>query len=235
MTHDDLASPENIRTLIHKWYTDVWDLRREASVDELMAPECCVSVEGENRALDREGFKAYRRAFLQAVPDLRVEMSILAVEDGTAITSFRVRGTHSGAGLGIPPSNGPVDFTGLTRFHLKDGRIVGGADVWNRGEVIASLMQVRMRQICAAAGLTMRESQVALMMGERFTHIEIARQLRISPNTARRHCENVLRKLALSSRHDVGAALGRIPGTAIPGHAEDLRLQTSEDILRGQA
>jgi steroid delta-isomerase-like uncharacterized protein len=223
MSTAELNSADHIRQLVNRWYEEVWTKRRDATIDEMMAPECRVNVEGESRQLNKDEYKAYRRAFLSAVPDLRVDMSIIAIEGTTAITSFRATGTHTGGGLGIPPSNGPVDFSGLTRFHFKDGLIVGGADSWNRGEFIASLMQVRMDQICTAAGLTLRESQVALMMAERFTHLEIAEQLKISPNTARRHCEHVLRKLGLSSRHDVGAALGRIAGARIPGHAEDLK------------
>lgn len=216
----DIKSQDRIRFLVHRWFEDVWRVRREASIDEMMAPECRVRVEGVDVPLDSSAFKQYRAAFLNAVPNLGVEMSIIAVEGTTAITSWRLSGTHTGPGLGIPASNGPVHVTGMTRFHFRNDLIVAGADSWNRGEMIASLMQIRMEQICAAADLTMRESQVALLMADRLTHTEIAAQLNIAPNTARRHCEQVLRKLQLRSRRQVGPALGRIFGAEIPGHGE---------------
>lgn len=211
---------------MERWYQEVWVAGRATTIiDELMTPECRIHVEGVPGEIDRTAFKAYRAQVLMAIPDLRMEKTILAIENGTVVISWRALGTHTGEGLGIPPSNGKVDFSGLSRFHFRNGLIVGGADAWNRGEVIASLMQVRTRERCTSARLSPREAQVALLMAERFTHQEIALQLRISPNTARRHCEQVLRKLGLHSRHDVGEALGKVPGAGIFEHRLPIKAQ----------
>jgi DNA-binding CsgD family transcriptional regulator len=59
-------------------------------------------------------------------------------------------------------------------------------------------------------------------MAERLTHTEIAAELRIKPNTARRHCEKVLMKLGVSRRQDVSRALGGIPGSVLIRHGSDL-------------
>lgn len=55
--------------------------------------------------------------------------------------------------------------------------------------------------------LTPRESEVARLMADRLSSCEIARRLRISVHTARRHGERVLAKLEVHSRNDVRAAL----------------------------
>ena len=136
--------------------------------------------------------------------------------------TWRVTGTHTGPGLGIPPSGKRVDVNGFSLFEYRDGLIVRGVDRWNRGEMIAILMQVRMSELRSAKGLTDREAQVALMMADRMTHPEIAEALHISPNTARRHCERVLAKLGISRRQDVAKALGKIPGTVLARQGEDL-------------
>jgi DNA-binding CsgD family transcriptional regulator len=56
--------------------------------------------------------------------------------------------------------------------------------------------------------LTRKESHVALLLAQRRSNAEIAETLRISPHTARRHTENVMLKLNVSSRYSVEAALG---------------------------
>jgi DNA-binding CsgD family transcriptional regulator len=56
-------------------------------------------------------------------------------------------------------------------------------------------------------GLTVRQAQVAVLMAARRTHKEIASQLAIRPNTARRHCEQVLLRLGVHSRDDVARLL----------------------------
>jgi DNA-binding CsgD family transcriptional regulator len=59
----------------------------------------------------------------------------------------------------------------------------------------------------AAAGLSDREAVVAMCLVDGHSNKEIARRLAISPHTARRHTERVLRKLGVSSRASVARAL----------------------------
>jgi DNA-binding CsgD family transcriptional regulator len=59
----------------------------------------------------------------------------------------------------------------------------------------------------AAAGLSDREATVAMCLVDGLSNKEIARRLSISPHTARRHTESVLRKLGISSRASVARAL----------------------------
>lgn len=221
---------DNMRSLDYKklvlrWSNEVWNKRNEAFIDEMMAPSCRVQVEGADGELSRDAFKEYRRAFLQAVPDLCVEILSITTEGESSMQHWRATGTHLGHGLGIPPSGRRVDFTGMSSYQFDGGQIVRGFDRWNRGEVIASLMQVRMDELQSQVGFTKREAQVALLMAERFTHAEIAAQLQIKPNTARRHCERVLTKLGVSRRQDVAQALGKIPGSVLSRHGDDLKQQ----------
>lgn len=56
-------------------------------------------------------------------------------------------------------------------------------------------------------GLTAREAEVALMLAERKSNKEIARELLVTEHTARRHTERVLQKLGINSRTDVRVRL----------------------------
>lgn len=219
--------PLDTRALVVKWNTEVWNLRREATIDVMMHPDCVLEVEGADGTITRDQFRDYRNAFLSAIPDMHVHQLGITVDGDTAVLSWRVTGTHLGSGLGVPPSHRPVLFTGMSYFEFRDGLIVRGYDRWNRGEFIASLMQVRMDELRQAIGLTPREAQVALMMAERLTSPEIARQLGIADATARRHAERVLRKLHIGSRTEVAAAIGKIPASVLDRHGSDLTSSSS--------
>ena len=62
----------------------------------------------------------------------------------------------------------------------------------------------------AAAGLSDREAVVAICLVDGLSNKEIAERLSISPHTARRHTENVLKKLGISSRAGVARALREV-------------------------
>jgi len=62
-------------------------------------------------------------------------------------------------------------------------------------------------ELAAAAGLTERESVVAMLLVDGLCNKEIAQRLSISPHTTRRHTESILRKLGISNRTSVARAL----------------------------
>ena len=53
------------------------------------------------------------------------------------------------------------------------------------------------------ARLTVREREVVHLLGRRRSNREIAELIGVSPSTAKRHTENILQKLGLTSRQDV--------------------------------
>ena len=58
-------------------------------------------------------------------------------------------------------------------------------------------------------GMTPREVEVALLLSEGLSNNALARQLGISPHTARHHTQRVLGKLGVHSRAEAGARLRR--------------------------
>ena len=75
-------------------------------------------------------------------------------------------------------------------------------------EVVSRLMTKRARSGLLAA-LTPREREVAVLISDGLTNSELARRLYISPKTAAVHVSNILRKLGVSSRTEVGDLVGR--------------------------
>ncbi|RSM70090.1 LuxR family transcriptional regulator [Actinoplanes sp. ATCC 53533] len=88
-----------------------------------------------------------------------------------------------------------------------------------RGWRVAQLAQVRARlgmapadappAVTGPAALTPREREVAVLISDGLTNAELARRLYISPKTAAIHVSNILRKLGVSSRTEVGDLVGR--------------------------
>ncbi|WP_436533175.1 ATP-binding protein [Actinoplanes sp. HUAS TT8] len=84
---------------------------------------------------------------------------------------------------------------------------------------VAQLDQVRARlglapadagpAVTGTAALTPREREVAVLISDGLTNTELARRLYISPKTAAVHVSNILRKLGVSSRTEVGELVAR--------------------------
>lgn len=220
--------PDDVRALAVRWFQEIWNRQREATIDELCSEDLEGYMEGAPGPVGKEEFRAYFHAMTRAISDLRVEVRQTSVDGHKTVVAWHLTGTHTGPGLGVPPSGRPVSIHGLTLFEWKDGQVVRGQDRWNRGEFIQSLMQVPMGELRRRFDLTERQAQVALLMADRRTYKEIARELDIRPNTARRHSSMVLRKLGIHRREDVARVIANGHGTGngsgpIPDHGSDLK------------
>lgn len=199
---------QDARHLARRWFEEVWNRQREATLDELCSDDFQATVTGLAQPAGKEDFRRHFRSLTRALPDLQVEALEVHGENGTAVVRFRMTGTHTGPGLGVPPSGRSVRFEGISWMVWRDGKLVRGEDRWNRGEVLAQLTRVGVPDLRRRHDLTRREAQVALLMAERLRYKEIARELGIRPNTVRRHSTMVLRKLGVHRREDVASQIG---------------------------
>ena len=79
-----------------------------------------------------------------------------------------------------------------------------------QAQAVRSRLGISTEDLSAAGGnlaLTPREREVARFIAEGLTNAELARRLYISPRTAAVHVSSILRKLGVSSRTEVAAAL----------------------------
>jgi DNA-binding CsgD family transcriptional regulator len=100
--------------------------------------------------------------------------------------------------------HGPLGATTQWSIHL----VSPGGD---RTFALIDFDEPRARADAAAIrerfGLSARQAEVAVLMARRRTYKEIAHALGIRPNTARRHCEQVLARLGVHSRDEVEGRL----------------------------
>jgi steroid delta-isomerase-like uncharacterized protein len=116
---------------IHRWFEEVWNNKREDVIDEMFAEDGVANglndAEG-NPLRGPEGFKVLHRAFVSAYPDLRITVEDTVVQGNKIAARCRVTGSHAGEGIGVAPTNQPIEFTGMTIVEVKDGKIV---EAWN--------------------------------------------------------------------------------------------------------
>jgi len=124
--------------LARRWFNDVWNDRREATIHELLHPDAIGHLEGVD-VRGVEEFLQMRAALLEAFPDMRVNVESTIAEGDDVVLRWTASGTHRGAGLGFDATHRPVAFRGITWLRFANGQLVEGWDSWNQGGLIASL------------------------------------------------------------------------------------------------
>jgi steroid delta-isomerase-like uncharacterized protein len=120
--------------IARKFYDDVWNKRREAAIDEAIAPGLIGKMEGQDVSSAAE-FKAQWRELTGAFPDLRITVDDVMAEGDKVAVRWQVTGTHTGVFGGLPSTDQKMTARGITWLEFRDGRIVRGWDSWNLGAV----------------------------------------------------------------------------------------------------
>ena len=133
----EFGSDESNRERAIRWFREVWNERRTETIDELFGPKAIGHTENGDQGPTE--FKTGREGLLNAFPDFQVEIEDTAADGDHVVVRWRARGTHLGAGLGMPATNRSVDFRGMTWLTFKNGVIIEGWDSWNLGRLLESL------------------------------------------------------------------------------------------------
>jgi predicted ester cyclase len=127
--------------LIHRWFEEVWNQKREEAIREMMHRDARVhgiaDIAAEQRGPD--AFIPFWRKFTAAFPDLKITVLDTVAEGEKVAARCLVNGNHTGAGLGIAPTNSPIEFTGICILHERDGKVFEG---WNNFDFLALFQQL---------------------------------------------------------------------------------------------
>jgi predicted ester cyclase len=133
---------EKYETLLHRWFEEVWNKGREEAIDEMFAEDGIAhglnDSEG-NPIRGCEGFKAFQRNFRKAFPNLKITIEETVSEGDKIAAVCKVTAIHEGEGIGVAPTNQPIDFTDLTIVKIKDGKII---EAWNEFDFMKMYSQV---------------------------------------------------------------------------------------------
>ncbi len=86
------------------------------------------------------GLKGFWSDFLEAFPDLQIEVDELMADDDRVTIAYRVNGTHQGEFMGAAPTGSKMEIRGLQMSrHREDGKIV---ERWGSSDVLGILQQI---------------------------------------------------------------------------------------------
>ncbi len=84
-------------------------------------------------------FKRAQMQFLDAFSDTRVDVLEQVIEGDRVASRIRMRGTHSGAFMGVAPAGKAVEVLGMRMDRVEDGRI---AEHWATIDLLGLLRQI---------------------------------------------------------------------------------------------
>jgi steroid delta-isomerase-like uncharacterized protein len=129
-------------TLMHEWFDEVWNRGNAETIERFLAADAIVhgiTDESGNELRGPNAFKKFHTRFLNAFPNLTVEVAD-AVSDGDQIAvRCVVRGKHDGDGLGFKATQKETTFTGMCIARVKDGKVV---EAWNNFDFLTMHTQL---------------------------------------------------------------------------------------------
>jgi steroid delta-isomerase-like uncharacterized protein len=130
-------SAEN-KALLQRWFDEVWNDGRLATVDELLAEDAVIhAATGDLRG--PVGFKPFHAAYRNAFPDVRLRLDQVVAEGDLVAARWTAAGTHGGDGLGMAATGRRAEFQGMVFARIRDGRFVEGWDCFDQYGMLQQL------------------------------------------------------------------------------------------------
>jgi steroid delta-isomerase-like uncharacterized protein len=122
------------KQLVHRWFEEVWNQRKDAAIETMMNPGCVIHGLGDGDAvlIGPEGFRTFYHSFLGAFPDIHIHVHDTVAEGDKIAVRWTGTMTHKGDGLGFPASGKRVSMDGTTIAIVKDGKLDAG---WNHMDI----------------------------------------------------------------------------------------------------
>ena len=123
-------SQEN-KALTERWFEEVWNKGRAEAIREMVTEDLVVHGLSDAKGEAIKGVKEFDRfhsQFVNAFPNIQVEVEDLIAEGDKVAARCTVRAKHTGDALGVAPTNTDVDFTGIAIVRISGGKIV---EAWN--------------------------------------------------------------------------------------------------------
>ena len=126
------------KTLVRRWFEQVWNKGRAESIDELLSERSVVHGLGADLQ-GPAGFKPFHAAYRDAFPDLALQIEHMLADDDLVAVHWSATATHGGGGLGFAATGNRVSFSGMTLIRVEGNKLIEG---WNSFDQLGLLQQL---------------------------------------------------------------------------------------------
>jgi steroid delta-isomerase-like uncharacterized protein len=129
------------KTLVRRWFDEVWNQGREETIDELFAANGTGYGLGDTDVALRgpADFKPFVRNLRGGLPDIHMTIEDTIAEGDKVTVRIIVEGTHKGGHLGVAPTGRRVRIEGIVVVRIANGQIIEG---WNSWDQLGLLRQI---------------------------------------------------------------------------------------------
>jgi len=132
-------SDEN-KALARQVFEEVQSKGDYALVDELVASDYVVHTPmGVGDVHGPEGVKQFVKTLHKSLPDLKFTVEDQIADGHRVATRWTCRGTHRGEFQGVPATGKRVTMSGITIFHVDDGKLV---EAWASPDLLGLMQQI---------------------------------------------------------------------------------------------
>jgi len=116
--------------IMRRWFEEVWNQGREATIDELFAADGILHGLGAPDESHRgpAAFKQFWTTLRAAFPDIHFTIDDVVEQGDRVAGRWTATMTHRGDHLGVPATQKAVTLTGMGFARIADGKI---AEAWN--------------------------------------------------------------------------------------------------------
>jgi steroid delta-isomerase-like uncharacterized protein len=119
------------KALGRRWFEEVWNQGRAATIDELLSPNVVVHGLGPDQHGPEE-FKLFHRQYRASFPDINIRVDQVVAEGDMVAIRWSGSGTHRGSDLGIPATGKRVTFSGMLFARVDGGQMVEGWNIFDQ-------------------------------------------------------------------------------------------------------
>jgi steroid delta-isomerase-like uncharacterized protein len=139
---------ENLK-LTRRWFEEVWNQGKTATVRELVAPECIwhgTSETGEELR-GPEGFLTLHARITNAFPEMHFDVQDVFGAGDQICVRWVAKMKHLGDGLGIKASGADVTIHGMGIAKFARGKLV---ETWDNWDKLGMMQQIQGAKVAGA-------------------------------------------------------------------------------------
>lgn len=130
---------QDAKAIARRTFEEIWNREDPEAVEDLFAADFVSHTSEAGFPPDREGFKQWVAAVVDAFPDVRFAVEQVIAEGDWVVVRWTASGTHQKDFMGVPATNRRAQVDGLGMSRIEEGKI---KESWTRWDALGLLQQL---------------------------------------------------------------------------------------------